>query len=110
MSGCHVWCSEQRRAEASRGTTRGVIPREQWRQEQEGTWYGRAAALALVGVLDRVGLHLEADDARAREGVRLVVLDDEAQVVVLVRGWGEGEGAREGGGRGQGVEYDDGGA
>ena len=43
-----------------------------------------AAALALVGVLDGIGLHLEADDARAREGVRLVVLHDEAQVVVLV--------------------------
>jgi len=42
--------------------------------------------LALVGVLDGIGLHLEADDARAREGVRLVVLHDEAQVVVHVGG------------------------
>ena len=43
---------------------------------------------ALVGVLHRVGLHLEAHDARAREGVRPVVLHDEAQVVVHVRSAG----------------------
>eukprot|EP00966_Prymnesium_polylepis_P145666 3364738-Prymnesium_polylepis.1 len=40
---------------------------------------------AVVRVLDRVGFHLEPDDARARVQLRLVVLDDEAQVVVDVR-------------------------
>ena len=59
---------------AQRGTTRRALGSQ------------HAAALALVGVLDGIGLHLEADDARAREGVRLVVLHDEAQVVVLVGG------------------------
>ena len=36
--------------------------------------------------------YLEADDARAREGLGLVVLDDEAQVVVHVRAAGLGAG------------------
>ena len=39
----------------------------------------------LVRVLHRVGLYLEADDASAGEGLRLVILDNEAKVVVHIR-------------------------
>mmetsp|Transcript_13007 Transcript_13007/g.28114 ORF Transcript_13007/g.28114 Transcript_13007/m.28114 type:complete len:254 (+) Transcript_13007:1138-1899(+) len=58
--------------------------REVGPQRDGGELGRRRIPRALVRVLHRVGLNLEADDARARKGVRLVVLDDEAQVVVDV--------------------------
>ena len=45
-----------------------------------------ALPCTLVGVLDAEGLDLKADDARTGEGIVLVILDDEPQVVVQV--WG----------------------
>eukprot|EP00966_Prymnesium_polylepis_P144771 3343116-Prymnesium_polylepis.2 len=56
-----------------------------WPHREKGELAHVGGERALVLVLDREGLHLETDDARARERVLAVKLDDEAQVVVDVR-------------------------